>query len=48
MRNGVASAAATGPLRADPAFAADLARLRGELRTHIVTPVISIGLVYRP
>jgi hypothetical protein len=48
VRNGVAGAAATGPLRADPAFAADLARLRGELRTHVVTPVISVGLVYRP
>jgi hypothetical protein len=48
VRNGVASADATGPLRNDPAFAADLARLRGELRTRVVTPVLSIGLVYRP
>jgi hypothetical protein len=48
VRNGTASAAATGPLRRDPAFAADLARLRGELRTRIVSPVLSVGLSYRP
>ncbi len=48
VRNGVASASATGPLRADPAFAAGLAQLRGELRTRIVSPVLSVGLVYRP
>ncbi len=48
VRNGSASAAATGPLRTDPAFAADLARLRGELRTRIVSPVLSVGLSYRP
>jgi hypothetical protein len=48
VRNGTASASATGPLANDPAFRADLARLRGELRTHVVVPVLSVGLVYRP
>ena len=48
LRNGVSSATAGGPLNTNPAFQADLARLQGELRTHIVVPVVSIGLVYRP
>jgi hypothetical protein len=48
IRNGTASASATGPLASDPAFRRDLERLRGELRTHVVVPVISVGLVYRP
>jgi hypothetical protein len=48
VRNGTASASATGPLAANPAFQADLERLRNEQRTHIVVPVISVGLVYRP
>ena len=48
VRNGTASAFASGPLANDPAFRADLARLRGELRTHVVVPVLSVGLVYRP
>jgi hypothetical protein len=48
LRNGVSSATAGGPLNANPAFRADLNRLQGELRTHIVVPVVSIGLVYRP
>lgn len=48
VRNGTAGTAATGPLSNDPAFRADLARLRGELRTHVVVPVLSVGLVYRP
>ncbi len=48
VRNGTASASASGVLVNDPAFRADLARLRGELRTHVVVPVLSVGLVYRP
>ena len=48
VRNGTASVGASGPLAANPAFQADLNRLRGELRTRIVVPVISVGLVYRP
>jgi hypothetical protein len=48
VRNGTATTSATGPLANDPAFRADLQRLRGELRTHVVVPVISVGLVYRP
>lgn len=48
VRNGTPSAAATGPLAADPLFRADLARLRGELRTRVVVPVFSIGLTFRP
>lgn len=48
VRNGTPSANATGPLAADPAFRADLARLRGELRTRVVVPVLSIGLTFRP
>jgi len=48
VRNGTASAGASGPLANDPAFRADLQRLRGELRTHVVVPVLSVGLVYRP
>ncbi len=48
LRNGTSSASAAGPLNTNPAFRADLARLQGELRTNIVVPVVSIGLVYRP
>jgi hypothetical protein len=48
MRSGVASANATGPLSTNPAFRTDLADLSGQLRARIVTPVASIGLVYRP
>jgi opacity protein-like surface antigen len=48
VRNGTATAVASGPLANDPAFRADLQRLRGELRTHIVVPVLSVGLIYRP
>jgi len=48
VRNGTATAHATGALAGDPAFRADLERLRAEQRTHVVVPVISVGLVYRP
>lgn len=48
LRNGVSNATASGPLNANPAFVADLNRLQGELRTRIVIPVVSVGLVYRP
>ncbi|HEV3086687.1 MAG TPA: hypothetical protein VGX96_05625 [Candidatus Elarobacter sp.] len=48
IRNGTSTVTATGPLANDPAFRADMQRLRGELRTHVVVPVISVGLVYRP
>ncbi len=48
VRNGSSSASATGPLANDPAFRADLERLRLEQRTHVVVPALSIGLVYRP
>ncbi len=48
VRNGTASAVASGPLANDPAFRADLRRLQGELRTRVVVPVLSVGLVYRP
>jgi hypothetical protein len=48
IRNGSATANATGPLAADPAFRRDLEHLRTELRTHVVVPVVSVGLVYRP
>jgi hypothetical protein len=48
VRNGTATATASGPLANDPAFRGDLARLRGELRTHLVVPVLSAGLIYRP
>ena len=48
IRNGTATATATGPLANDPAFRADLERLRSEQRTHVIVPVFSVGLVYRP
>jgi hypothetical protein len=48
VRNGHASPSATGPLQNDPAFQANLNQLAGELRTRIVSPVFSVGLVYRP
>ncbi len=48
VRNGTATASASGPLAGNPAFRADLERLRSEQRTHVVVPVISVGLVYRP
>jgi hypothetical protein len=48
IRDGTASASATGPLATNSAFAANLAVLSGELRTRVVTPVASVGLIYRP
>ena len=48
IRNGTASATATGPLNANPAFRADLQRLSAEQRTHVIVPVVSVGLTYRP
>jgi hypothetical protein len=48
VRNGTATATASGPLANSAAFRADLERLRSEQRTHIVVPVISVGLIYRP
>jgi hypothetical protein len=48
VRNGTVTTSATGPLANNPAFQADLERLRSEHRTRMVVPVISIGLVYRP
>ena len=48
IRNGTATANATGPLANDPAFRADLERFRREQRVHAIVPVISVGLVYRP
>jgi hypothetical protein len=48
IRNGTATATATGPLNSSPAFQADLRRLSAEQRTHVVVPVMSVGFVYRP
>jgi hypothetical protein len=48
VRNGTPSANATGPLASNPAFAADLGRLQNELRTRIIVPVLSVGIVFRP
>jgi hypothetical protein len=48
VRNGSATATATGPLASNAAFRADLERLRAEQRTRVVVPVVSVGLVYRP
>ena len=48
VRNGTTTVSATGPLASNPAFQADMRRLQGEFRTHIVVPVFSVGLVYRP
>lgn len=48
VRNGTATASATGPLASNAAFLADLQRFRNEQRTHVVVPVLSVGLVYRP
>ncbi len=49
VRNGSVTVATTGPLAAQSAaFRADLNRLAAEQRTHVVVPVLSIGLVYRP
>jgi hypothetical protein len=48
IRNGTTSSSATGTLTNNPAFSADLLRLQSELRTHLVVPVVSVGLTYRP
>ncbi len=48
IRNGISTTSATGALATNPAFTRDLGRLQAELRTHIVVPVLSVGLVYRP
>jgi len=48
VRNGSTSASASGPLANDPAFMADLNRLRFEQRAHVVVPALSVGLVFRP
>ena len=48
IRNGSASSSATGGLAANPVFAADLAHAQADLRTRVITPVLSAGLVFRP
>lgn len=48
VRNGTPSTSATGPLIYDPAFRTDLGHLRNELKTRVVVPVLSLGLVFRP
>ena len=48
VRNGTATVNATGPLANDPAFRADMNRVRGEFRTHAVVPVLTLGLTFRP
>lgn len=48
LRNGVTTTNASGPLRNDPRFQADLAALGGSFQTRILSPVFSVGLVYRP
>ena len=48
VRNGISTTSATGPLATNPAFQANLNRLQGEFRTHLIVPVLSVGLVYRP
>jgi hypothetical protein len=48
VRNGIASSSSTGALQNDPAFRADLLRTQSELRTHLVVPVLSLGLTFRP
>lgn len=48
VRNGVASANATGPAAATPALQADLAAFAGRFRTRVITPVVQIGVTYRP
>jgi hypothetical protein len=48
VRNGTLSTNATGPLQANPQFEADLATTAAQFRTHLVQPVIGVGLVYRP
>lgn len=48
IRNGHASASAAGPLASSAAVQADLERLRGELRTHTVVPMLSAGIIFRP
>jgi hypothetical protein len=48
VRNGTPSTTASGPLITDPAFRTDLGRLRNELKTRVVVPVLSLGLVFRP
>ncbi|MBV9440113.1 MAG: hypothetical protein JOZ24_09000 [Candidatus Eremiobacteraeota bacterium] len=48
LRNGTPSAEATGTSAGTPGMKSDLDHLRGELRTHVVVPVLSAGLTYRP
>lgn len=48
VRNGYASASASGPAANTPALQRDLAALSGELRTHVISPAISIGATFRP
>jgi hypothetical protein len=48
IRNGTLATSATGPLRANPQFQADLAATASQFRTRFIQPVIGVGLVYRP
>ena len=48
VRNGTVTTTSDGPLRGTPGFEGDLAALRGRFRTRIVSPVIGVGLTYRP
>jgi hypothetical protein len=48
IRNGSATTSASGPAASTAALQADLAALQSQLRTHVVKPAISVGLLYRP
>ncbi len=48
IHNGTATSSSTGTLTNDPAFRTDLTRLQSELRTHLIVPVVSVGLTFRP
>jgi hypothetical protein len=48
IRNGTVTRFATGPLQSNAAFQADLAAAGGAARTHVLYPVLSVGLLFRP
>jgi hypothetical protein len=48
FRNGTSTIVATGPAAGSAALQADLAHVLGQLRTHVISPAVSVGITYRP
>ena len=48
IRNGTTTTTVNGPLQSDPQAVADANATAAQFRTHIIQPVIGVGLLFRP